>query len=98
MHLSHGSRGSWDCGCSGVSSQRANRLWGLWTAQSRALLGALSVIAGAVRFAIEFIRINERVVFGLTVAHLGSLGMMAAGILFLRTNRASVQKDQTIGS
>lgn len=52
------------------------------------VLGRYLVLAGAVRFAIEFIRINERVLFGLTVAHLASLGMMGAGLWLLRTRAA----------
>jgi len=55
-------------------------------------LGRYLVYSGAVRFAIEFIRINERVVFGLTVAHLASLAVMVVGLVVLRTRRpASVR-------
>jgi phosphatidylglycerol:prolipoprotein diacylglycerol transferase len=43
------------------------------------VLGRYLVIAGAVRFAIEFIRVNERVLWGLTVAHLVSLVLMVMG-------------------
>ena len=38
------------------------------------------MIAGAVRFLIEFIRVNERVIAGLTVAHIAAMLMMLAGI------------------
>lgn len=47
------------------------------------VLGRYLVIGGAIRFAIEFIRVNERVLFGLTVAHLAALVMMAAGLVLL---------------
>ncbi len=52
------------------------------------VLGRYLVAAGAIRFAIEFVRINERVLFGLTVAHLASLAMMAAGVVLLAVRRA----------
>ena len=45
------------------------------------VLSRYLVCAGAVRFLIEFIRVNERVLFGLTVAHLAALAMIACGIL-----------------
>ena len=51
---------------------------------SASVLGRYLVLAGAVRFAIEFVRINERVFHGLTVAHLASLLMVAAGLVLLR--------------
>lgn len=58
------------------------------------VLGRYLVIAGAVRFAIEFIRVNERVLWGLTVAHLVSLGLMAAGgaMLTRQTSPADSRK------
>lgn len=43
------------------------------------VLGRYLLIAGTVRFAIEFIRVNERVLFGLTVAHLVSLALIVVG-------------------
>ena len=49
----------------------------------RLVLGRYLLAAGAIRFAIEFIRINERVLAGLTVAHLVSLALMAAGVVLL---------------
>jgi prolipoprotein diacylglyceryltransferase len=49
----------------------------------RLVLGRYLLAAGAVRFAIEFIRINERVLWGLTVAHLVSLALMVAGVVLL---------------
>jgi phosphatidylglycerol---prolipoprotein diacylglyceryl transferase len=53
------------------------------------VLGRYLVFAGVVRFAIEFIRINERVVLGLTVAHLASLGMIAVGLVLLARARGA---------
>ena len=46
----------------------------------RAVLGRYLVIAGAIRFAIEFVRINEPIAGPLTLAQLISLGVVIAGI------------------
>jgi phosphatidylglycerol:prolipoprotein diacylglycerol transferase len=48
-----------------------------------AVLGRYLVMVGAVRFAIEFIRVNERIVGPLTLAHLVSLGLVLAGAVML---------------
>jgi phosphatidylglycerol---prolipoprotein diacylglyceryl transferase len=54
----------------------------------RVVLGTYLVLAGAVRFAIEFIRINERVFGGLSVAHLASLAaVLVGGILLVSARR-----------
>jgi phosphatidylglycerol---prolipoprotein diacylglyceryl transferase len=47
------------------------------------VLGRYLVLAGAVRFAIEFIRVNERVLGPFTVAHLVSLALIVAGAALL---------------
>jgi phosphatidylglycerol---prolipoprotein diacylglyceryl transferase len=44
------------------------------------VLGRYLVAAGMLRFVIEFIRVNERVVLGLSLAHLVSLAAIAVGI------------------
>jgi phosphatidylglycerol:prolipoprotein diacylglycerol transferase len=44
------------------------------------VLGRYLAIAGAIRFAIEFVRVNERVAGPLTLAHLISLALVVAGI------------------
>ncbi len=44
-----------------------------------AVLGRYLILAGAARFLIEFLRINTRVLAGLTVAHFAALAMMLAG-------------------
>ncbi len=57
-----------------------------WRRQGRAaaeVLGRYFVLAGAIRFAIEFVRVNERVAGPLTLAHLISLALVACGALFL---------------
>jgi phosphatidylglycerol---prolipoprotein diacylglyceryl transferase len=52
----------------------------------RVVLGAYFVMAGTLRFAIEFIRVNERVLGIFTVAHLASLAavIVGAGLLMWR--------------
>lgn len=45
----------------------------------RFVLGAYLVMAGMLRFLIEFVRVNERVAAALTVAHLASLTAVIAG-------------------
>src|SRR5690606_1521302 len=53
--------------------RRANRPAGT-------VLGGYLLMTGLVRFAIEFIRVNERVAGPLTVAHVVSLGLAALGL------------------
>jgi phosphatidylglycerol:prolipoprotein diacylglycerol transferase len=48
-----------------------------------AVLGRYLVGAGLLRFGIEFIRVNERVALGLSVAHLVSIGAVVVGIAML---------------
>jgi phosphatidylglycerol:prolipoprotein diacylglycerol transferase len=54
------------------------------------VLGMYLLLAGTVRFAIEFLRINERVLGPLSVAHLASLAVIVAGALlvFRRSGQA----------
>jgi len=51
------------------------------------VLGVYLVSAGLIRFAIEFLRINERVVGPLSVAHIAALLAAASGLLILATAR-----------
>ncbi|HEX7084996.1 MAG TPA: prolipoprotein diacylglyceryl transferase family protein, partial [Vicinamibacterales bacterium] len=48
------------------------------------VLGAYLVAAGSIRFAIEFLRINERVLGSLSVAHLAAIAAMLIGLMLLR--------------
>jgi phosphatidylglycerol:prolipoprotein diacylglycerol transferase len=57
--------------------------WRKQARPDRIVLGAYLVLAGALRFAIEFIRVNERVLGIFTVAHLASLAAVGAGAGFL---------------
>lgn len=47
------------------------------------VLGRYCVLAGLTRFSIEFIRVNDRVLGPLTVAHLLSVGVILAGVLII---------------
>ena len=54
-----------------------------WRRQQRAdrfVLGSYLLLTGSLRFAIEFVRVNERVLGVLTVAHLASLAVAATGV------------------
>jgi phosphatidylglycerol:prolipoprotein diacylglycerol transferase len=51
-----------------------------------AVLGRYLVGAGALRFVIEFIRVNERIAFGLSVAHLVSIAVVILGVSLLLLN------------
>ena len=57
----------------------------------RVVLGRYFVGVGAFRFALEFVRINTRVLGPLTVAHMFSLGVIALGLLLL-LGRANTRK------
>jgi phosphatidylglycerol---prolipoprotein diacylglyceryl transferase len=51
--------------------------------EDRVVLGRYLVGAGALRFAIEFIRVNVRIAWGLSVAHFVSLAVMLTGVMLL---------------
>ena len=57
--------------------------WRRENRDSRFVLGAYLVMAGLLRFLIEFVRVNERVVGLLTVAHLASLAAVIAGAILV---------------
>ena len=54
------------------------------------VLGRYLVLAGLVRFGIEFIRVNERLVGPLTLAHMIALGLVLAGVVALMQPAAVV--------
>lgn len=53
------------------------------------VLGAYLMCAGAIRFVIEFVRVNERVFGPFTVAHLASLAAVIAGAGFLMRSHST---------
>lgn len=57
--------------------------WRRQGAADAVVFGRYLVLAGALRFVIEFIRVNRRVAGPLTVAHLISLGVVIIGIAIL---------------
>lgn len=56
--------------------------------EDKVVLGRYLIAAGALRFGIEFIRVNTRVVWGFTVAHLISLAVITVGVSMLAFSRA----------
>ena len=54
------------------------------------VFGMYLLLAGLVRFAIEFLRVDVRVVGNLSVAHLASLTVMVVGVILLMRKRQSV--------
>ena len=54
---------------------------------ARTVLGRYLVAVGLLRFLIEFIRVNVRVIAGLTVAHLASLCVIVVGAALLTSAR-----------
>jgi phosphatidylglycerol:prolipoprotein diacylglycerol transferase len=65
-----------------------------WRRQRRPdafVVGAYLLLAGFIRFAIEFLRVDVRVLGIFSVAHLASLGVIAAGaVILLRSRRSTV--------
>ena len=58
------------------------------------VLGRYCALAGTARFVIEFIRINERVALGLTVAQWVSLALIVSGAVILSRRRPSTVETQ----
>ena len=61
------------------------------------VLGRYLLISGAMRFAIEFVRVNERVIWGLTVAHLVSLCLVAVGAAMILAERTIANPAGDLG-
>lgn len=61
--------------------------WRRRNVDDRVVLGRYLVCAGALRLAIEFIRVNVRIAWGLSVAHLVSLAVILAGVGMLLAPR-----------
>lgn len=59
----------------------------------RVVLGRYLVLAGTARFVIEFIRVNERVALGLTVAQWVSLALAFAGVALVAGATAATPRD-----
>lgn len=58
------------------------------------VIGRYLMLAGGLRFAIEFVRVNERVVGPLTVAHLASLLAVGAGVYFVTARPAAANMSK----
>jgi phosphatidylglycerol:prolipoprotein diacylglycerol transferase len=57
----------------------------------RVVLGRYLLIAGAIRFAIEFVRVNVRVLGPFTVAHLISAALMLVGLGLIAAHRPATK-------
>jgi phosphatidylglycerol---prolipoprotein diacylglyceryl transferase len=57
------------------------------------VLGVYLIGAGALRFAIEFVRVNTRVLDGLTVAHFFSAAVVLAGLLLQARTRTASERS-----
>lgn len=62
---------------------------------SHTVLGRYLLLAGLVRFAIEFLRVDQRVFFGLSVAHLAAVAMMGLSVAFL--GRGAGRGSEVVG-
>jgi phosphatidylglycerol---prolipoprotein diacylglyceryl transferase len=70
-----------------------------WRRQQRSdgfVLGAYLLTAGLIRFLIEFVRVNERVLGALTTAHLASLAAATAGAALLLRSRTSTTVEERV--
>jgi phosphatidylglycerol:prolipoprotein diacylglycerol transferase len=64
--------------------------WRRRGASDTVVLGAYLLLAGTIRFAIEFLRVDVRVIAGLSVAHLASLAAIVIGaVMLLRARRGA---------
>jgi len=61
--------------------------WRRAGADDRFVLGCYLIITSVLRFLIEFIRVNERVAIGLTVAQLACLGLVIVGLWLVSSTR-----------
>lgn len=58
-------------------------VWRRRNCSDRVVFGTYLALAGVTRFLIEFVRVNEQVLGPLTVAHLASFAVVAAGVALL---------------
>jgi phosphatidylglycerol:prolipoprotein diacylglycerol transferase len=72
----------------------------LWQVRTRwhpyATIGSYAVLTGATRFLVEFVRINDRALFGLTQPQLWSLALIAVGVTALAV--AARRRDRTFST
>jgi phosphatidylglycerol---prolipoprotein diacylglyceryl transferase len=61
--------------------------WRRRGAHDHVVVAAFLALAGAIRFSIEFIRVDRPVALGLTVAHWASLASFVMGVLLAMANR-----------
>ena len=68
--------------------------WRRLAVPPRAVLARYLLAAGVLRFAIEFLRVNERVAFGLSVAHVVSLAVIATGTWLLASREYTASDNR----
>jgi len=61
----------------------------------RLVLGRYLILAGALRFGIESIRVHDTIIMGLAVAHIFSLVMMFAGLVMIGLDKGSTRASRT---
>jgi phosphatidylglycerol:prolipoprotein diacylglycerol transferase len=72
--------------------------WRRTGAPDAVVLGRYLVLAGAIRFAIVFVRVNVRVLGPFTVAHLVSAALVVIGAIVLARSRAFAARSPLRGS
>lgn len=60
----------------------------------RKVLGSYLLLTGVARFAIEFVRINERVALGMTVAQWASMALVVAGLVLWSRPEAAAMSSR----
>jgi len=72
--------------------------WRRHAVADRIVLGRYLVLAGAFRFALEFVRVNVRVLGPLTVAHLFALAIVLVGVVLLAWGPAPAGSRRTVSN
>jgi phosphatidylglycerol:prolipoprotein diacylglycerol transferase len=69
--------------------------WRRQRVSDRVVLGRYLLGAGALRFVVEFLRVNDRVALGLSVAHFASIAIVAVGALLIVTTSSARKSGAT---
>jgi phosphatidylglycerol:prolipoprotein diacylglycerol transferase len=69
--------------------------WRRTAVSDRVVLGRYLVLAGTIRFAIEFVRVDRQIVGPLTLAHLWSAVVIATGLVLLGSGQPSSRRADT---
>ena len=66
--------------------------WRRARVDDRVVIGRYLALTGAFRFAIEFLRVNERIAGPLTVAHLFAAAIVVVGLMLMRMTRSRPER------